>query len=93
MKGSHGYRRRTRSIKTKSRDKGKVRINRYLQEFKEGDVVSIAIDPTYQAIPHPRFRGKSGKIVGKQGRVYFVRITDGGKQKDVLVAPEHLVGV
>ena len=90
MKGSHGYRRRTRDLKVKTRDRGKIKISKYLQKFKEGDSVSICIDPMYQAIPHPRFNGRSGKVIGKQGRCYFVTVRDGNKKKDILVAPEHL---
>ncbi len=90
MKGSHGYRRRTRNLRVKPRDRGKIKISKYLQKFTEGETVSISINPTYQAIPHPRFNGKSGKVVGKQGRCYHVEIRDGNKKKDILVAPEHL---
>ncbi len=90
MKGSKGYRRRSRTLRIRPRDRGKVRISRYMQKFKKGDFVSISIDPRYQAIPHPRFRGRSGKISGKQGRCYYVEIKDGNKGKKILVAPEHL---
>lgn len=90
MKGSHGYRRRTRNLRIKAREKGKIRISRYLQKFKKGDIVAVDIDPKYQAIPHPRFNGKSGRVTGRQGRCYFVEIRDGDKKKNILVAPEHL---
>ena len=90
MKGSKGYRRRTRNLKVEPRDRGKIKISRYLQKFEEGDLVSISIDPSYQAIPHPRFKGRSGRITGKQGRCYYVNITDGNKKKSLIVAPEHL---
>jgi len=62
-----------------------------MQDFEEGDIVSISINPRYQNIPHPRFQGKSGKIVKRQGRAYYVQIKDGGKIKQVISNPEHLV--
>jgi len=93
MKGSGGYRRRTRNIKVPLREKGKVKIRRYLQNFEMDDMVSISIDPSYSSIPHPRFRGKCGKIVGKQGRSYYVRIKEGKKIKHILTSPEHLVKI
>ena len=93
MKGSKGYRRKTRNLKVGTRDKGKVKIKQYLQEFNEGDRVSIVINPSFQAIPHPRFRGNSGRVVGRQGRAYYVQINDKGKEKRILVTPEHLVGL
>ena len=90
MKGSQGYHRRTRNLKVALRDKGKVSIRKALQEFNEGDKVSIDIDPSYQAIPHPRFRGRTGTVIGQQGRAYLVEIKDGGKLKKIIVSPEHL---
>ena len=93
MKGSRGYRRRTRNLRVDARDRGKVRIRRYLQRFNDGDVVAISIDPSYQKMPHPRFQGGSGKVVGSQGRAYYVRIKDKNKEKMILVNPEHLVSL
>ena len=93
MKGSQGYRRRTRNLKTKLRDKGKKKIRKYLQEFEENDTVAITIDPSHQAIPHPRFQGITGKVSGKQGRAYYVAFKDGGKFKKIIVSPEHLTKV
>lgn len=93
MKGSKGYRRKTRNLRAGVRDRGKVKIRKYMQEFDEGDIVSIVIDPSFQAIPHPRFQGKSGRVVGRQGRAYYVQINDKGKGKRILVTPEHLVGM
>jgi len=39
---------------------------------------------------HPRFDGLTGEVVGKQGRAFKVAITDGGKEKQVLVTAAHL---
>jgi len=93
LKGSHGLRRRTRGLKVRVRDKGKIKIRQYLAEFKVGDKASISINPSFQSIPHPRFKGKTGEIVGKQGRSYFLLVKDGGKTKKIIVQPEHLKAV
>lgn len=90
MKGSDGYRRRTRELKVKPREKGKLRISARLAKFEDDERVSIKIDPRHQNIPHPRFNGRIGKIVGSQGRAYYVKFNDGDKEKTVLVTPEHL---
>ncbi|PKP59727.1 MAG: 50S ribosomal protein L21e [Candidatus Altiarchaeales archaeon HGW-Altiarchaeales-2] len=90
-KGSKGYRRKTRHLRVKLRNKGKVQIRKYMQKFDEGETVAININPRYQNIPHPRFQGKGGKIVKKQGRAYHVRIRDGNKIKQIISNPEHLV--
>lgn len=93
MKGSQGFRRRTRNLKVKVKERGKVGIRRYFQKFEENDTVSISINPKYRAIPYPKFQGRSGKIVDKRGRAYCVEIKDGNKMKMVLVTPEHLIAL
>ncbi len=90
MKGSNGIRRRTRQLRVKPREKGKVRIRSVLSKFDENDKVSIRIDPRHQNIPHPRFNGRIGTVVGAQGRAYYIKFNDGDKAKKVLVTPEHL---
>jgi len=90
MKGSKGYRRRTRRLSVKPRDKGKLSIRSRLQKFEDDDRVAIRINAAYQNIPHPRFNGKTGTVLGKQGRAYKVEVTEGSKHKTVLVTPEHL---
>jgi len=77
-------------LKKDARERGKASIRKYLAQYDEGDIVSIVINPTYQQIPHPRFQGKTGRVVGKQGRAYFVEIRDGGKTKRILATPQHL---
>jgi large subunit ribosomal protein L21e len=91
MRGSCGVRRRTRGFRLKPREKGKVKIRKQLQAFSENDLASISINPSYQNIPHPRYQGRTGKIVGSQGRAYYLEIHDGGKTKKILVTPEHLI--
>lgn len=89
--GSHGFLRRSRRIlEKKPRDRGKIRIRRYLQKFNIGDTVRIDIDSFYKNIPYPKFQGKIGKVTKSQGRAYYVLINDNGRKKNVLVAPEHL---
>jgi len=90
MKGSKGVRRRTRGLKLKPRHKGKVKIRKEMQSFSENELASIVINPSYQSIPNPRFQGQTGRVVGMQGRAYYLEIKDGGKTKRILVTPEHL---
>ena len=89
--GSHGFLRRSRNtLKGKPRDRGKISIRRYFQEFKVGETAGISIDVQYRNIPYPKFNGKLGKITNQQGRAYYININDNGRKKDVLVSPEHL---
>lgn len=89
--GSHGFLRRSRNtLKGKPRDRGKISIRRYFQEFEVGETAGISIDVQYRNIPYPKFNGKVGKITKQQGRAYYININDNGRKKDVLVSPEHL---
>lgn len=73
------------------REKGKVSLTRYLQNFSEGDRVILRAEPGYQkGIYHGRFHGKSGSIANKIGRCYEVIIKDFNKVKTLIVHPVHL---
>ncbi|MEM0243410.1 MAG: 50S ribosomal protein L21e [Candidatus Aenigmatarchaeota archaeon] len=66
-------------------------ISRFFQEFENGEKVVIKIDPSsYNGAPHHRFHGKIGKIIGKRGRSYLVKVSDRFKEKTLIVQPQHL---
>jgi len=92
VKKSHGLRARTRKkLKQKLRKKG---ITRFLKEFKEGERVIILQEPSsHKGMPFPRFKGMSGKVIGKRGKSYIVEILDGNKLKKIIARPEHLKAI
>ena len=89
---SEGFRRKTRKKLSKHpRERGLYPITRALREYKEGEYVHIVIDPSvHKGMPHPRFHGRTGIVVGKQGRAFIVRVRDGGKYKHIIAYPQHL---
>ncbi len=90
MKRTKGFRRRTRD-KLKKSPKEKTTVNQFLEEFSEGERVLIKIEPSsHKAMPHPRFKGRSGIVKGKRGRAYLVEIKDGGLRKTIITTSEHL---
>jgi len=44
-------------------------------------------------MPAIRFHGKTGTVVGTQGRAYVLDVKDGNKIKTVLATPEHMIKV
>ena len=92
VKRSKGLRSKSRHIlRKKPRDRGLSSITRALQEFQEGDSVSVVIDPSiHKGMPHIRFQGYTGKVEGKQGDAYVVGVNVGKKHKILVVRPEHL---
>lgn len=62
-----------------------------MYDYKPGDKVYIIINPSVmKGMPHRRYHGKTGTIVGKRGRCYIVQVRMGGKVKTLIVRPEHL---
>jgi large subunit ribosomal protein L21e len=41
-------------------------------------------------MPHLRFHGKTGTVIGNQGRAFVLAVKDGDKIKTVLARPEHM---
>lgn len=87
-----GSGRKSRHLKKKKiREKGKIKINQYLQQFNPGDKVMITYDPSiHEGYYHKRFHGKSGTIVGSQGDCYIVEIKDIKATKKLIIHPVHL---
>jgi large subunit ribosomal protein L21e len=84
--------RKTRhKFKRNVRDKGKIPLSRYFQEFKEGERVNLKINSNVQKGQFfPRFHGSSGLVTGKKGSCYQIKIKDGNKEKTLFVHPIHL---
>ncbi|WP_304123690.1 50S ribosomal protein L21e [Methanosphaera cuniculi] len=92
MRKSKGLRSRSRyKLKKSIRPSRANPITRKIQVFEDGNKVHIIIDSSIQkGQPHPRFHGKTGKIVGQKGKAYLVGIKDGNKPKELIIRPEHL---
>jgi large subunit ribosomal protein L21e len=93
VKKSRGFRSGTRE-KLTQKPAYRPAITKFLQEFKKNQKVIIKLEPSSQrGMPHPRFKGKIGKIVGRRGKSYILEISDGNKVKKLIARPEHLKAV
>jgi large subunit ribosomal protein L21e len=92
MPSSNGPRNATREkLSNDPRDRGTSPPQRAVQAFETGQKVHLKIDPSVQdGRFHPRFDGLTGEVVGEQGRAYKVSVTDGGKDKTLIVKPAHI---
>lgn len=92
MSKNHGTRRKSRhKLRKTVREKGLTPITRAIQLFSQGDIVNIDLDPSIQnGMPHPKFQGRTGKVLSQRGRAYIVEIRDGGLMKELIALPEHL---
>jgi large subunit ribosomal protein L21e len=87
-----GSRRKTRhKFQKGTREKGKISLTRYFQEFSTGEKVLLDLEPAvHGGMYHPRFHSKVGVVKSKSGKCYNVGIKDGNKEKTLIVHPVHL---
>ncbi len=92
MGKSKGYRCRTRRLLAKRpREHGKMRLSKLIHEYSPGNHVVVMIDSgVHKGMPHKRYQGKIGTVVGKRGRSYIINISQGNAVKEIIVRPEHL---
>ncbi|MEM2089124.1 MAG: 50S ribosomal protein L21e [Thermoproteota archaeon] len=92
MPQTSGRRIKTRSLlKKKVRERGIKPPSYLLQDYRQGDRVVLKYDPSvHKGMPHRRFYGKIGTVIGKRGRAYIIQVIDGGKTKTLIARPEHL---
>ncbi|WOF15754.1 50S ribosomal protein L21e [Methanoplanus sp. FWC-SCC4] len=92
MAHHNGQRKKTRyKYKKALRRRGLAPVTSVIQQFDEGQKVHIVVDPSVQlGMPHRRFHGKTGIILGKQGRAWVLEISDGNSKKVVISRPQHL---
>ncbi len=61
-----------------------------VRAYKVGDLVILDHQSRYEGMPHPRYRGRVGKILAKRGKSYEVGIVDGNARKMLVIPPVHL---
>ena len=91
-KRAGGLRRKTRDILKKHyKNRGKISLTKYFQEFKQGDKVALKAEPGIQkGMYFRRYHGKQGVVVGKQGDCCKILIKDFNMKKTLIVHPIHL---
>jgi len=93
VKSSKGFRSRSRGTFTKEvRERGLPPVTRFLREFAIGERVIVRIEPSDpHGQPHPRYQGRTCTVVEKRGRAYRIAFLDGGKRKELIANPIHLL--
>ncbi len=72
------------------REKGKLKLSRYFQKFEEGEKVSIVKEVSIPSDFPERLQGRTGEVIGMQGRSVVLKIKDQAREKTFLIAPIHL---
>lgn len=91
MPQSKGFRVKTRKLLRKRGNFGFSDHLLSINQLKKGDKVVIYINPRYQkGMPHRRYHGKIGNVLGRRGRAFIVEVSKGDKLVKLIVPPEHL---
>lgn len=64
-----------------------VSHSKFLQKFKKNQTVAILQNPSSKrGMPHPRFKGKMSKVIGKhkQDKAYIIEILDENNVKRLI---------
>lgn len=72
------------------REKGKVNLSRYFQEFSKGDRVAVIRELAVQPKFPKQLQGRSGVVESNRGSSYIVKINDMNKEKTYIIHPVHL---
>ena len=81
---------RSRLLRRRSRTS--LSVSRRLKQLAVGDKVHLT-HMTSRSMPHPRYRGRTGTIVGKQGSAYLVEVGDYNMTKTLVIEGVHLTKV
>lgn len=93
VRAPRGLRHRTRKLLKKHvRERGAIPpLSLLMRKYEVGEKVHIVVNPSVMSgMPHRRYHGKTGVVVGTRGRCYIVKVTLGDKEKTLFVRPEHL---
>lgn len=89
----NGFRTKTRrKFRKNPRTKGLPGLSKFMIEYKVGDYVDIIADPSFAqaGMPHRRFHGKTGKIIGLRGQCFEIEVRIGNAQKMIITGKEHI---
>ncbi|HRZ85803.1 MAG TPA: 50S ribosomal protein L21e [Candidatus Paceibacterota bacterium] len=72
------------------RERGKLNFSEYFKDLKVGEKVALVKEPSVKSGFHKRMQGRTGVIIGKQGRSYIVKVNDLNMEKKLILPPIHL---
>jgi large subunit ribosomal protein L21e len=65
-------------------------VSATIKSFNIGDNVVIVPKGCFKNIPHPRYRGKVGKVIEKRGAAYVVKVNVFNTTRKLVVPVIHL---
>lgn len=72
------------------REKRRINLSQYFQELKKGEKVALIRNLSFKAAFPKKMHGKTGIVIGKQGKCYIVRLLNGKTHKNFTINAIHL---
>jgi large subunit ribosomal protein L21e len=90
-KRSHGlFVGRTRHL-ARHHKPSKLGLTKLIKNFNVGDTVAIVPKGSFKNIPHPRYRGRIGRVIEKRGSAYIVEVkVSKSTMRKIVVPQKHL---
>ncbi|VVB73624.1 50S ribosomal protein L21e [uncultured archaeon] len=67
-----------------------VTVSERMHKLEVGTKVQLVPNAKYEDFPSPRYAGRVGTVVGKQGSAYVVELKDGSLTKRFITTAIHL---
>jgi len=67
-----------------------VTVVEQIRTIPVGSKVQLVPNAKFEDFPHPRYAGRMGKVIRKQGNAYVVELQDGGVKKRFITSAIHL---
>ncbi len=90
VKRSRGLLSKRSRLLRKRAGKKYLGTGKLMKSFEIGARVCIRHEPGQGGMPHPRYRGRHGIVVGKRGGAYVVEIQDMNMKKRLIIPAVHL---
>ena len=68
----------------------RLSVSDKIKRFKVGDNVAIVPKGNFRNIPHPRYKGKIGRVIEVRGSAYVVQVRILNSTKKLVVPALHL---
>ncbi len=90
VKASKGRMHRRSRVLGRNTRKKDVTVVEKIKTLEVGTKVQLVPNAKFEDFPHPRYAGRVGKVIRKQGNAYVVELQDGGVKKKFITTAIHL---
>ncbi len=72
------------------KERGKIRFSEYFKDIQTGEKVAVKREKAVVANFPSRIQGRTGDVIGKQGKSFLVKLMEFNKEKVFIIPAIHL---